>query len=72
MPAMIQIKPEPYCPICGGRMKLRRPKPGQTYKPFWGCSQYPDCKGTRNIGEDGKPESDEDNWVDDAVVIDRI
>jgi len=47
-------------------MRLRRPKQGQTYKPFWGCSQYPDCKGTRNIGEDGKPESDDDNWGDDA------
>jgi len=30
------------------------------FDPFWGCSQYPDCRGTRNIKEDGAPESDDD------------
>ena len=56
----IQTKPEPFCPNCGGRMILRVPKPKQSWKPFWGCSQYPDCEGSRNIREDGKPESDDD------------
>jgi ssDNA-binding Zn-finger/Zn-ribbon topoisomerase 1 len=56
---VIQTKPIPYCPICGVRMVLRRPGPGQDWKPFWGCSQYPDCRGKRQIGPDGRPESDE-------------
>lgn len=38
-------------------MVLRRPKPGgKNFVPFWSCSRWPDCTGTRNIGEDGKPE----------------
>lgn len=56
----IRTKPEPYCPICGARMKLRRPKPHQDWPPFWGCALYASgCKGTRQIGEDGNPEGDE-------------
>ena len=31
------------CPKCGAPMKARRGKDG----PFYGCSTYPDCKGTR-------------------------
>lgn len=52
----IQTKPEPYCPECGARMVLKRPRPNQGWEPFWGCSRFPDCKGTRQIREDGKPE----------------
>lgn len=53
----MQTKPEPYCPKCGAKMILRRPKPGQSWSPFWGCSQFPECKGTRQIDrETGKPE----------------
>jgi ssDNA-binding Zn-finger/Zn-ribbon topoisomerase 1 len=51
----IRVKPEPYCPDCGGKMVLRCPKPYQNWEPFWGCSQYPDCKGSRNIKRDGTP-----------------
>lgn len=50
-PTYIRTKPEPYCPECGGRMVLRRPKPGQTWESFWGCRQYPDCRGTRTVEE---------------------
>lgn len=32
-------------------MALRRPKPSQSFEPFWGCSQYPDCRGTRAVVE---------------------
>lgn len=50
---MVITKPKPYCPICGGRMVLRRPKLGTPkygqFDAFWGCSQYPDCHGKRNI-----------------------
>ena len=63
-PQGIQAKPEPFCPLCGAKMVLRRPKPHQSWDAFWGCSQYPDCAGTRQIGLDGKPEMD-DTWDDE-------
>ncbi len=39
----------PPCPKCGGIMRLRHGKTGD----FWGCTNYPACKGTRNIGQEG-------------------
>lgn len=57
----IRTKPIPYCPECGSRMAIRRPNPGQSWDPFWGCTRYPDCEGTREILEDGTPEPD-DEW----------
>ncbi len=51
----IKTEPKPYCPECGAQMRLVHPKEYQDWKPFWGCSQYPDCSGTRNIDEDGEP-----------------
>jgi ssDNA-binding Zn-finger/Zn-ribbon topoisomerase 1 len=60
----IQTKPEPSCPISGAHpMKLRRPKPGDSWPPFWSCKSWPDCDGTLEIGPDGKPETDLD-WLD--------
>ena len=56
---IVQTKPEPYCPDCGGRMKLRKPRNGHTWKPYWSCLNFPDCKGKLKIGEDGKPIVDE-------------
>jgi len=42
-------------------MVLKRPKPDQDWKPFWGCSEYRyGCRGTRQIQEDGTPEPDDD------------
>ena len=35
----------PPCPICGGVMHVRHGKTGD----FWGCTNYPACKGSRNI-----------------------
>lgn len=63
----IKLKPEPYCPECGGRMVLRRPKPNtnQMWRPFWGCSSYPDCFGKRQILDNGEPETDQD--IEDAA-----
>jgi len=56
----IQTKPEPSCPECGARMKIIRPKPRQSWEPFWGCNRFPDCRGKRAIDpETGKAESDE-------------
>lgn len=61
----IQTKPEPSCPKCGARMILRQPKPGQTWKPFWGCNRFPDCDGVWHIdAETGKPEDDFEMWED--------
>ncbi|WP_395716467.1 four helix bundle suffix domain-containing protein [Prosthecobacter sp.] len=37
----------PLCPICGKLM--RRRTAGKTSSQFWGCSAYPNCKGTRDI-----------------------
>jgi len=37
----------PLCPVCGKPM--RRRTAGKTASQFWGCSAYPNCKGTRAI-----------------------
>ena len=35
------------CPVCGGVMRERHGAKGD----FWGCINYPACKGTRDIGQ---------------------
>jgi restriction system protein len=35
--------PSPDCPQCGKTMRQRKSAKGD----FWGCSSYPECKGTR-------------------------
>jgi Topoisomerase DNA binding C4 zinc finger len=35
----------PLCPKCQSEMRLRNGRNGE----FWGCSRFPDCRGTRNI-----------------------
>jgi len=58
--AGIQTKPAPplkvaeatreplACPQCGSSMVLRTAKKGpQPGSQFWGCTKYPDCRGTR-------------------------
>jgi four helix bundle suffix protein len=40
----------PACPLCGGQMALRTAKAGpNSGQQFWGCTGYPDCKGTQKI-----------------------
>ena len=40
----------PNCPQCGKAMSLRTAKQGQNAgQQFWGCSGYPDCKGTARV-----------------------
>ena len=42
----------PACPQCGGLMVLRTARKGKnTGKQFWGCQNYPQCKGTRQREE---------------------
>jgi restriction system protein len=37
----------PNCPKCGKAMSLRTAKSGRNAgKQFWGCSAYPECRGT--------------------------
>lgn len=44
-----ELKP-PACPQCGKLMALRTAKSGKnTGSQFWGCTGYPDCKGTSPI-----------------------
>jgi four helix bundle suffix protein len=45
--AKIQKANAPACPICGCGMYLRKATSGKNAgKEFWGCSNYPECKGT--------------------------
>lgn len=38
------------CPQCGSLMVLRESKSGQNAgRQFWGCSKFPQCRGTVNI-----------------------
>ena len=39
---------KPMCPRCGVPMRIIRPKPGNTWKSFWGCSQFraTGCRGS--------------------------
>jgi len=37
--------PAPECPLCGKPMRPRNSAKGQ----FWGCSTFPECKGTRPV-----------------------
>ena len=40
----------PNCPACGSLMALRTAKSGKTPgSQFWGCTNYPDSKGTAKI-----------------------
>ena len=40
----------PACPQCGSLMALRTAKAGKTPgSQFWGCTRYPECKGTQPV-----------------------
>jgi restriction system protein len=40
----------PPCPQCGGQMTLRTAKTGKNAgNSFWGCANYPDCKGITSL-----------------------
>ncbi|MHB1305808.1 MAG: four helix bundle suffix domain-containing protein [Limisphaerales bacterium] len=45
-----QSDPIPTCPQCGALLALRTAKTGKNAgQQFWGCTKYPDCKGTMPI-----------------------
>lgn len=40
----------PKCPSCGASMQKRQAKRGNNLgQKFWGCSKYPQCRGTRPL-----------------------
>jgi len=47
----LPIESGPPCPLCGTATRKRHSKNGV----FWGCSQYPDCKGIVAIEAKSKP-----------------
>jgi len=55
--------PAPVCPRCGKTMALRTTRKGERAgSQFWGCSGYPECKGTRSLeGSGGSDRSDRSN-----------
>lgn len=56
---------ETLCPICNGPMVSR--KSGATGQRFWGCKQFPKCKGTRNTDGEAPRQWDERmNTLDDG------
>jgi hypothetical protein len=39
----------PHCPICNSQMLKRKARRGsRAGQEFWGCPNYPDCRGTRS------------------------
>ena len=49
------LKATPTCPNCGKPMRLRTARQGKNAGTrFWGCSDYPNCKGTRPMETAGK------------------
>jgi restriction system protein len=44
----IQQEPHLGCPFCGSEMIMRTARKGRNAgSQFWGCSQFPSCRGTR-------------------------
>lgn len=40
----------PFCPLCESQMLIRTARKGESAgKDFWGCSNFPKCRGTRAI-----------------------
>ncbi len=49
-PLAMQSPPSPPCPVCGGKTAQRKGKNGL----FWGCLNYPECRGIVSEGGKGK------------------
>lgn len=58
----------PPCPSCGQPMRRRTARHGaHAGQPFWGCSTYPACRGTRPFRElDPSARSDQSDRSDQA------
>ncbi|EDC4151277.1 DNA topoisomerase III [Salmonella enterica subsp. enterica serovar Newport] len=60
-PLALQAPPSPPCPECGGKTAQRQGKSG----PFWGCLNYPECKGI--VGEGGKKQSGKTRSISSSI-----
>lgn len=50
MENLVQNMEHPICPRCGKSMVLRTArKGGRVGSAFWGCSNFPECKVTKNV-----------------------
>jgi restriction system protein len=50
VPAVARAAPIPDCPVCSRPMTRRVARKGSNAgRDFWGCTEYPTCKGTRPI-----------------------
>ncbi|HLD28325.1 MAG TPA: type I DNA topoisomerase, partial [Patescibacteria group bacterium] len=58
---LTEEKTDEKCEKCGSNMVIKVGRFGK----FMACSNYPDCKSTKNIGSDGKPESNELKVLDE-------
>lgn len=49
----------PECPDCGGSMRLRKGKKADSSRTskFWGCTRFPECKGTLPYKKTSKEDS---------------
>jgi len=62
---------EVLCPECNKKMKSRTGK----YGVFWGCSDYPNCRGTRDSMGRSKAERDAAKETEEEVepsAVDKI
>lgn len=53
----------PVCPICGAPMVIRTAYKGTPREnKFWGCTKFPNCRGTRNldVGQNASSRSNSD------------
>ncbi|MBI3772899.1 MAG: topoisomerase DNA-binding C4 zinc finger domain-containing protein [Gammaproteobacteria bacterium] len=58
----------PKCPKCGKEMIRRSAKKGKNPgKEFFGCSDFPKCRGAVAAVSDSKPDKSESNPVDESV-----
>lgn len=62
----------PMCPRCGAPMELKKPKEGDKWQPFWGCTMYSvtRCRGNGKDIIDKKPlepAKNEDSTIESVV-----
>lgn len=63
----------PSCPKCSKPMRLRTAKQGSNAgSQFWGCSDYPNCKGTRKYQTESDNRTDRTNPTDKSDSSDSI
>ena len=55
------------CPDCGSEMRLRTNR--QDGNKFWGCTKYPNCRGTRD--EDGLSKEQREEEKHNKELIDK-